>query len=142
MSEERLQILNMLAEGKITAEDAERLLNKIETLKASESVPVAEDARPIPPEPPTPRRKPKFLHVHVDGDSGEHVNIRVPLALIRTGIKLSTVLPSDANEKLSEKGINLADLNGMDTEELIEALRELTVEVDRDDGESVRIYCE
>lgn len=140
MSEERLQILNMLAEGKITADDAERLLNKIESLQAGDSPPEPEKTLPEAPE--SPRRRPKFLHVHIDGDKGEHVNVRVPLALIRTGIKLSTVLPSEASEKLNEKGINLADLKGMDTEELIEALRELTIEVDRDEGESVRIYCE
>ena len=142
MSDERMQILNMLAEGKISADDAERLLSKIETLNAGEPTTAPRDFAPAPPAPPSPPRRPKFLHVHVDSENGEHVNIRVPLALIRTGIKLSTVLPSDANEKLTEKGIDLASLNGMDTEELIEALRELTVKVDKGGGETVRIYCE
>ncbi len=62
------------------------------------------------------------------------MNIRVPLKLIKTGIKLSTVLPSETNAKLADKGIDLSNLGDLQGEELIEALRDLQVDVDADDG--------
>lgn len=129
MSTERRQVLDMLAEGKITADDAERLLEKLASTAAPER-PAAGEARP------------RYLRILVDSNKGDKVNIRVPLALVRTGIKLSTMLPSDANEKLSERGIDLSHLAGLEGEDLIEALRELKIDVDADGGESVRIFCE
>jgi len=82
MNEERKQILDMLAAGKISAEDAERLLDKLGHGEASgtcetEYPPAASGEKP---------KNPKYLRVHVDSADGDKVNIRVPLALIRTGI--------------------------------------------------------
>jgi len=72
----------------------------------------------------------------------DQVNIRVPIQLIRTGIKLTTLMPSNASEHLSEHGIDLSQFNSLDGEELIEALRDLHVEVESGDGETVRVFCE
>ncbi len=58
----------------------------------------------------------------------------MPLKLIKTGIKLSTVLPSETNAKLADKGIDLSNLGDLQGEELIEALRDLQVDLDADDG--------
>ena len=167
MSHERKQVLELLAAGKITAQEAERLLEKLDQSAA----PTTEDASageagagsavggsaggsagssagrsaeedPLPPIPPEPPRAPKFLRIVVDSTDGDKVNIRVPTSLIRTGIKLSTMLPENANDRLQEKGIDLSQLNGKEGEELLEALRELTVDVNSKDGERVRIYCE
>ena len=77
----------------------------------------------------------------VDSENGETVNIRVPLKLVRTGIKLSAMLPKDARAKIEAKGIDLESLSGKDAEELVRALEELTVEVE-DGKETVRIFCE
>lgn len=135
MKEERRQILEMLAEGKITAEDAERLLDK---LGAGEKK-----------DPPAPGGRAnntssrlKYLRVLVDSTDGDKVNIRVPLALIRTGIKLAAVLPDEVNEKLGKKGVDLTKLSELEGDELYESLRELQVDVDSEDGETVRIFCE
>jgi hypothetical protein len=84
----------------------------------------------------------KYLRVVVDSSDGDKVNIRVPLALVKTGIKLSTMMPAEANEKLAEQGIDLSHLSGLKGEELIEALRDLKVDVDSNDGDTVRIFCE
>ena len=137
MSTERRQVLEMLAEGKITAEDAEKLLGKLN------------GADPSPSEVPESRPgggtrdgNPKFLRVVVDSHDGDQVNVRVPLALVRTGIKLSTMLPSHANESLEEHGIDLSKMSGLEGEELVEALKELTVDVDSADGDKVRVFCE
>jgi SHOCT-like domain len=155
MSDERKQVLDMLAEGKISVDDAERLLAKLEKQhdpeETIEPAPSAEETEAEP----TVRRivktfeigggKPKalkYLRVLVDSSDGDVVNIRVPLALVRTGIKLSAMLPSDATEKLNKKGVDLSQLNGLAGEELIEALRELNIDVDSSDGDKVRIFCE
>jgi hypothetical protein len=135
MSEERRQILEMLAQGNITAEDAERLLDKIaesETGKSRASSPGGSDRS----------AKFKFLRVHVDSPKGDKVNIRVPLALIGTGVKLAALLPNDVNEKLGAQGVDLGKLCELDADELYEALRELQVDVDSNDGDTVRICCE
>jgi hypothetical protein len=135
MNEERRKILEMLSEGKITAEDAERLMEKIEGSGSEQ---------PSPPEADKPARKGKirYLRVLVDSADGDKVNIRVPVKLIRTGVKLGAVLPQHASDKLNESGFDLGGLAGLADDELIEALEELQVDVDSNDGDTVRIFCE
>ena len=137
MSAERRKILEMLAEGKITAEDAEHLLDKVSRSSEQDdhghSGEMTEKPRP---------GSPKYLRVVVNSTDKDRVNIRVPLALVRTGLKLSTMLPPQANEKLNEKGIDLSQLGELQGDELLDALRELTVDVTSGDGDTVRVYCE
>jgi hypothetical protein len=66
----------------------------------------------------------------------------VPINLIRTGIKLGAILPSGASERIQDVGIDLNDLAKLADEELIEALADLQVDVNSDDGDVVRVYCE
>jgi len=88
MNEDRKRILNMLAEGKITAEEAERLI------AALEGVPVGALPGFLQG---SAKRSPKFLRVEVDarGDEGgpTKVNIRVPMTLLRAGVRLSALIP-------------------------------------------------
>jgi len=137
MSEERKKILEMLAAGKITVEESEKLLAAI-------SAPETETAEPGA-RPPF-----KYLRVLVEPGPGsenpERVNIRVPYKLIRAGLKWASFIPKDAQEKvneaLQEKGINF-DFNRIkpeDIEELVSQLNDLTVEVEG--KEKVRIFCE
>ena len=133
MNEERKQILEMLAEGKITAADAERLLDKIEAGPAAEKKPPRKNGDP---------RKLKWLLIQVDSSDGDKVNVRVPINLIRTGIKLGAILPSGATERIEASGIDLGDLTKLADEELVEALADLQVDVDSEDGDVVRIFCE
>ena len=136
MNEERKQILDMLAQGKITAEDAERLIDKLAAGDARDASTPASAAAAGQPS------KPKYLRVLVDSSDGDKVNVRVPLALIRTGIKLTAVLPTGVNEKLGKQGVDLSSLSELDADELYEALRELHVDVDSSDGDTVRVFCE
>jgi hypothetical protein len=139
MSDETKRILNMVAEGKITADEAAKLLAKLgnpgsDTNGAGQSVvamAAVETRRPL-----------KHLRIRVDSSDGEQVNIRIPLAFVRTGIKLSTVMPTGVAEKLAHRGVDLSHLTELDGEELMEALRELNIEVDSSKGDRVRIYCE
>lgn len=133
MNKESKLILDMLAEGKITAEEAERLLSKVGN--APETATVAEQKSPRP-------GKLKYLRVLVESKDGDNVNVRVPLALVKAGIKLKGVIPKEAHEKMYEKGVDLDALSALDEDELMEALRDLQVDVDSDKGDKVRIFCE
>lgn len=148
MSEERTRILKMLADGKITAEEAERLLDAVDSRGAAQAaggtVPSAIKGDPTP----LLNALPKYMHVKVDGNDGEKVDVKVPLALVRSGLKLTSLIPPQAmdqiNEQMADKGmsIDFSSFKPEDIDELIEALREMEVNVDGKDGEKVRVYCE
>ncbi len=140
MSENRRRVLEMLAEGKLSVEEAERLIGLVEedgaTVKAPQEV-------------LAPRKGPaRYLRVVVDSNgSGSHVDVRVPLALIKAGVKLHTLVPGNAaegiNKALKDHGIDadVHNLRAEDVEQLIDALSELEVHV-QDGSDSVRVYCE
>ena len=134
MTNDRRKVLEMLAEGKINADDADRLLAKIDGDQPADP---AQEARPT-----TGQRPLKYLRVLVNSEDGDNVNIRVPMALVRTGLRLTTVIPASASDELEKSGIDLSGLSSLDGEELVEALRELNVDVDSSDGDTVRIFCE
>ncbi len=140
MSEERRRILNLLAEGKISADEAECLLDALkrsaEFLGAEGSI--TETAA-----------KPKYLRVQVNPKQGnqEQVNVRVPLSLIRTGMKLGAMMPGGANARinsaLADRGLDV-DLGNLKAEEfdaLVGALAQTSIEVNDEKG-LVRIFCE
>ena len=146
MGEERQRILRMLSEGKISVAEAESLLDAVEPTAGD--VPAVESGEATGPVKP---RRPKYLRIQVEDlneeGRGERVNIRVPLALLRAGLKLSNLMPKDALQKvhdvIDEKGIklDLTDDKSGTADELIHHLAELTVDVD-DRGERVRVFCE
>ncbi|GIF72289.1 hypothetical protein Asi02nite_18070 [Asanoa siamensis] len=127
----------MLAEGKITADEAERLIDAL----AREQ-----------PEPAAPGSKvrPKYLRVLVNstelGGPGK-VNVRVPLQLLRAGVRLTSLIPQDAlgqvNLQLHRSGvpIDLTQLKPQQLEDLIEHLDDITVDVDSPEGK-VQVFCE
>jgi hypothetical protein len=84
----------------------------------------------------------KYLHVEVKDTLGDDVNIRLPMGLLRTGLKISTMVPDRVNEKLREQGVDLSSLSDLDEDELMEQVRHLNIDVKSADGERVRVYCE
>jgi hypothetical protein len=144
MNDDRRAILQMLSEGKITTDEAERLLAALDgTAHASGATDTAIPAN---------RRALKYLRVAVDtdepGDDGPtKVNIRVPLDLLRAGVRLSSLIPPQARDEVNaamrEHGIpfDLNQLKPDNLEDLIEQLGELTVDVDQEKTK-VRIFCE
>ncbi|SCL38307.1 hypothetical protein GA0070624_6170 [Micromonospora rhizosphaerae] len=141
MNEQRKEILQMLAEGKITTEEADQL---IAALERDQPVPVASgsDVRP--------KGKPKYLRVMVDAnDDGipSRVNVRVPLQLLRAGVRLAALIPAqalgEANAELTRSGLpfDLTQLKPEQLEALVEHLDDMTVEVDQPDTK-VRVFCE
>jgi hypothetical protein len=143
MNEDRRAILQMLAEGKINADEAERLIS---ALDRSGPAP----ARPA--DAPGHDGAPKYLRVAVDTDEpGEggptKVNIRVPMSLLRAGVRLTSLIPPQArdqvNAELAKNGVAF-DINTVkpeNLEDLIDQLNDLTVDVDQEKTK-VRIYCE
>jgi hypothetical protein len=147
MSENRRKILDMLAEGKITADDAERLLAALDKEPSASAANLPGGGRP------RAGTAPKYLRVEVDDaeDSAKptKVNIRVPFQLLRAGVKLQSLLPPEVrarvNTALGEKGIGF-DVNQITAEnvdEFIEAFSEMTIDIDADGGlTKVKVFCE
>jgi len=144
MSEQRRQILQMLAEGKITADEAEQLIAALEQDQPTTVSPATE---------PRGKPRPKYLRVVVnstdnfDGDGPGRVNIRIPLQLLRAGVRLTSLIPPQAlnqvTEELGRSGvpIDLSQLKPQHIEELIEQLDDMTVDVDQHEAR-VQVFCE
>lgn len=147
MSEERRRILKMLADGKITADEAEELLDAVEQPLETEGTRYT-----LKREEDSDKKvnKPKFLRIMVepkDGEKGDKVNIRIPMMLLKAGVKLASIVPGSAKDKLNDKmkdqGIDI-DLNNLDSkslEDIITGLGSMSIDVD-DDKEKVKIFCE
>ena len=138
MNDNRRQILDMLASGKITAEEAERLIAALE--RGGDGATVMSESDKV-----------KYLRVLVDTkdpvDGPTKVNVRVPMQLLRAGVRLTGVIPASAREEvnnaLRKEGIafDINNVTPQNLEELVEQLRELTVDVDNENTK-VRVFCE
>ena len=123
-TEERMQILTMVAEGVISADEGAKLLAALEPEKKKE-------ARLTMTEP----SKPRWFRVRVtDLETGRSkVNVNLPMSLVEVGTRM---------------GARFApDLEGMDFGNLIEQIKGgaqgKIIEVeDVEDGERVEIYVE
>jgi polyhydroxyalkanoate synthesis regulator phasin len=130
------KILEMLSDGKITVEEATALLSKLQDPDTMDGEVIETESGEVR------KRAPRYLRVVVDSANGDKVNVRVPMSLLKTGIKLSALLPGNAAEKMSSHGFDLSQLSMLDGDELIEALSDLTVDVDSADGDKVRVFTE
>ena len=142
MNENRRKILEMLSTGQITADEAERLIAALE--KEPPAASAADGSEP------RPKTKPKYIRVVVDDNgkgTGTKANIKVPMQLLRSGVKLANLIPVQArdhvNSALHEHGVafDLSQIKPENIEELIDQLDELTVDVD-DKDVKVRVFCE
>jgi hypothetical protein len=120
-----MQILNMVAEGKISADEGAKLLTALEPERKSKSAP------PIPGAPTAA----KWFRVRVtDLETGRNkVNVNLPMSLVDVGTRM---------------GARFApELEGMDFSEIIEQIKGgaqgKIIEVeDAEGGERVEIYVE
>jgi hypothetical protein len=147
MNENRRQILEMLAAGKINADEAERLIVALE-----DPPPTTHSSGE-----PQPKSKAKYLRVLVEADESmtgmkgqTSVNVRVPMQLLRAGVRLASLIPAQAHrqfdEALSRHGVplTLSQIKPENLEELIDHLEDLTVDVEGKEGNAtkVRVFCE
>lgn len=134
--EERMKILTMVQEGKITPEDAAQLLEVINAGSAA-----AAPRRPASPlEPPEPftaglGRKPRWLRVRVtDTDSGRpRVNVRLPVSMVSVGLKMGSKFAPQ--------------VEGLDADQLMQIIEsgelgQIVDVYDEEDGEHVEVFLE
>src|ERR1700755_1385581 len=93
-------VLEDLAAGKITIDQAEKLLNRVDSGESNPS-----DDRGS-----SELNKARFVRIAVDSPEGPPVSLRVPISLLQTGMRLVGILPAEACEKLAE--INSAGWRG------------------------------
>ena len=124
--EERMKILKMIEEGKISAEDGAKLLAALSSA----------DARKMPPPSPfAASGNNRSLHVRVtDAASGKaKVNVKLPMGLVEVGLKIGArFAPQLETEQMD--AINEALRSGL-SGKIIDV-------VDEEDGEHVEIFIE
>ena len=125
-SEERMKILKMIEEGKISADEGSKLLAALSDSRKS---------LPTPPRPPGMGGPARWLRIRVtDVRTGRSkASVQIPLALVDAGMKI---------------GAHFApEVEGVDMTNVMEALRmgvtgKIIDVVDDEDGEHVEIYVE
>ena len=140
MTEERRQILEMLAAGKINADEADRLLGALQgdqpTATATQS-----------------KAAPKYLRVMIDSNEKEsgpvHINVRVPLMLLRAGVRLASFIPPNAQERVNEElrkngvSFDISQIKPENINELIDQLQDFSIDVDaKQDDVKIKIFAE
>lgn len=123
-SEERMKILKMIEEGKLSAEEGTKLLTTL-----------TEKRGPTPPRAPGMPGSPRWLRIRVtDVRTGRSkASVQIPLALVDAGMKI---------------GAHFApEVEGVDMANVMEAMRSgMTGKIidvtDEEDGEHVEIYVE
>lgn len=124
--EEKLSILKMLEDGKISVDEASKLLEAIEGKKEELSLAVKKDEGSA-----------KWIRVRVTGNK-EKVNINVPIALVDIAFKIAK-----ANDKSFD--MTLGQFN-LDVNSIIQMIKEgaegKIVDVETDDGQKVEVVIE
>ena len=147
MSEHRRRILDMLAAGKITADEAEQLL----TALPAEPSEAANEAKGR-------EGGPGFFRIEVrkparDGHREKKVDIRVPVAVVRSGLKLGSLFRGFKDDRWTAGGklgdhlrahgldIDWEHLDMAQLETLINQVGDVSIDVD-DGRATVRVVRE
>jgi hypothetical protein len=119
---ERLQILQMIQNGQINAEEGIRRLEEFGT-----------DAGAV--EPPASASGPRFLHVLVTDTRSNKasVNVRIPVNLINAGVKMGAHLHTEVN------GANMDQVRELIRENYIGTVLDAT---DDEEDERVQLFLE
>jgi hypothetical protein len=110
-SEEGKQVLRLLAEGKIDADQAFRLLRALGDIPgATPPRPPEPPVAPVPPaEPLPPGLKGRILRIQVLSGGKTKVNLAIPLAIARMG-KVKMGASGLVKEQLARFGIDLDEV--------------------------------
>ena len=144
MNEERRMILEMLQEGAISVEEAERLM---------EALPAEESRQLTTAAPARAGVSPKRVVVLVTENGKQKVNVRVPFSLVRVGLKMgksigAISLKSAKDDPQAQQALDI--LNNIDVDELLASIDdgEITLPYaigdvdDEDSGDQVRVVLE
>jgi hypothetical protein len=124
----------MLSAGKVSVAEAEQLLQAVASPGATA------DPNKV---------EPRYFRILVnkparDGRKAEAVNIRVPITVVRGGLRLGSLFPGMLAKKTVQLAngseLDLSKVTYTDLEAMIKDIGELTVDVDGD--AQVRIRCE
>lgn len=136
MSEEKMKILQMIEEKKITAAEGMELLNALDDNASYEK------------EAHISTNDKRFLRVRITGDKTKKVNVNIPLNLVKVASKFAVFgmgfIPEEARREMERKGV---DLSKLDLEELVNLIDqglmdEKLVDIDADDPEEGRVRVE
>ena len=143
MSAETKQVLEMLREGKITTDDAEKLLERLSGAPNQAGTPsgAAGPGDKTTASTAGGARKQRYLRILVERPGHDHVNMRVPLSLARVS-SLVALIPPRVTERLAEQGIDLTGFAALKGTELADALEQTNIDIDKGNGKKVRIFCE
>jgi hypothetical protein len=134
-NDHRRRVLDLLAQGKITVDDADQLLRALgASSPGSEPTAAAE---------PAGRQDARWVRVTVnkaarDGRPPKQVSIRVPMSLVRGGVRLGAIFPQftsrdSVGQHFREHGFDVdwskLDLSQLDT--VLQNLDETTIDVDK-----------
>jgi hypothetical protein len=134
-TEERMQILKMIQDGKITADEGAKLLSALSTGAKSER---SERRPPVPPPPPgapSAPGEPRWFRVRVtDTRSGRaKVSVNIPMSLVNVGLKMGARFTPNV-ESVNFEEIMTAVKSG--------ASGKVLDVTDEESGEHVEIYVE
>ncbi len=143
MSDDTRRVLDLLAQGKITVSEAEQLIGALGVSAGRTSAGAEPEGDPV---------RSRYLRVAVhkaasDRRPEKDISIRVPLSLVRSGMRLGAMIPGAAGERITEhfraKGldIDLGKLDPAHLETMLKNLGELTIDVDQGKAQ-VRFTCE
>ncbi|MEM7034112.1 MAG: hypothetical protein AAF629_31515 [Chloroflexota bacterium] len=126
ISEERLQILNMLEEGQVSADEAAKLLGALDTGVKKEQKNTSLQ---------TNSTKGRWLRIRVDDGPGTKVNVNLPIGLVRVGLKLGSKFVPEM------EGMDMAEFTNEVEAAIQEGMQGKIVEV-HDEDTHVEIFIE
>ena len=126
--DERLSILKMVEEGKITVEEASKLLDAVNNKKEELNLITKGEGR-----------KAKWIKIKVfDAEDGTKVNVNLPIGLIDVAFKIAKASDSDFDVKLGTTKLDIDDIIKM----IQEGAEGKIVDIDSNDGTKVEIVIE
>jgi len=138
MSDEKIKILEMIQNGKITATEGLELLKALDDsfVKQADSVNISN----------------RFLRIRITSGQNKKVNVNVPLSLLKVATKFASFgmkfIPEEARQEMQKRGIDLSEI---DFDEMVQLIDQglangKLVDVDTDDEDQghtkVEIYVE
>jgi hypothetical protein len=138
MSDEKIKILEMIQNGKISAAEGLELLKALDDSFIQKECVATTGSR--------------FLRIRITSNQNKKVNVNVPISLLKVATKFANIgmkcIPAEALQEMQKKGIDLSEI---DFDELVQLIDQglangKLVDIDTDDQKDghtkVEIYVE
>ncbi len=135
MSSEKMKILEMIQQGKVSPSEGLDLLTALDegSLRENQSSLQTVD---------------RFLRIRVNGEKAKKVNVNIPLSMVKVASKFLAMstgfIPKEAREELGRKGIDITNLDIEELTRLIDTglVEGKLVDVDVEDPQEGRVQVE